>query len=197
MVLGNHDVHLIGLALGVAPKPPEPGLAAVLAASDAHELVDWLRKQPLTAEEGGAFFVHAGLAPSWTLERARSLSSELSQALTGPQAGPLLAASYSKRRGKLLDALAVLTRIRMVNAEGVPNYRYKGAPADAPEGLRPWFEAGSWPTRRVFFGHWAALGLHVGESSVGLDTGCVWGGALTAYRVEDGLTWSEPKAVVT
>jgi bis(5'-nucleosyl)-tetraphosphatase (symmetrical) len=201
-VLGNHDLHLIARDLGL-PQPRKPEqLEAILAAKDREELVTWLRAQPLVHREGGFLMVHAGLLPAWTAAEAEGLSKELSRALAGEQAASLLAAFYElgarapelEGATRLPGLLQVFTRLRTIAPDGRPAFGFSGSPMDAPAGCRPWFElrrpGPDEPT--IVFGHWAALGLYVSETAIGLDTGCVWGGSLTALRLEDHTLFQQP-----
>lgn len=183
VVLGNHDLHLIARYLGVAGERPRDTLAKVLEAADAPELVDWLRRRPFVHFERVAgreyVLVHAGLRPGWSREDATTAARGLERQLRGPKAKRLL-----RRRDK--RSLVTFTRMRMLDRKG-QTHDYSGPPKDAPTGLKPWFRAAprSCPERTIVCGHWAALGLHFDENLIALDTGCVWGGGLTAVRLED------------
>jgi len=187
VVLGNHDVHLLGRALNVYGAKRRDTLDEVLVAPDRRILIDWLRRRPLLYREGDWLMVHAGLLPRWSTAEAESEARRLEAVLAGPDAVSLLGDKRS-------ESLAALTRLRMLrDSDGGPA-DYDGSPADAPKGLVPWFSA---PQRRsldvtVLFGHWSQLGLHRGAHEIGLDTGCVWGGSLTALRLDDGALFSEP-----
>ncbi|HUP41765.1 MAG TPA: symmetrical bis(5'-nucleosyl)-tetraphosphatase [Thermoanaerobaculia bacterium] len=214
-VLGNHDVHLLARAAGVAGPKRRDTLERLLEAPDRDELLAWLGRRPLLHREGDTFLVHAGLLPAWSVEEAEARARKAEEALRGPEAHALLArygARGSKRprerataaseappdEAERLEApagpdqaLAVLTSLRTVDVGGAPCFGFTGPLADAPPGLVPWFEA---PGRRsagatVVFGHWAALGLRFAPGVRALDSGCVWGGALTALRLEDGRVW--------
>ncbi len=195
-VLGNHDLHLLARAVGAAPRKGRDTLDDILDAEDSEVLLDWLRERPLLHQDNQWLMVHAGLHPSWSIEDSHRHARELEEQIRsgyrhvmeelmkkGPSSvGP--DASPAERRQ---FALGVMTRMRMCHEDGSVDYAFKGAVTAAPEGLRPWFE---FPNRRaedvtVVFGHWAALGLHVGKNVIGLDSGCVWGNALTAIRLED------------
>jgi bis(5'-nucleosyl)-tetraphosphatase (symmetrical) len=205
-VLGNHDLHLLATAAGLRKPSPKDTLLPVLEADDRDELLDWLRERPLFHQEGSSCLVHAGLLPQWTLEEAAGHAREVEQGLQEDGGRMLLAAlraggvdQWSDNltgSTRLATLVAIFTRIRTCTASGQLLESYKGPPHEAPEGYRPWFE---FPHRRspettVVFGHWAALGLHKVPGSLAVDTGCVWGGALTAVRLEDGLVFQEPSA---
>jgi bis(5'-nucleosyl)-tetraphosphatase (symmetrical) len=165
VVLGNHDLHLLGVAAGEREASPGDGCAEILDAPDAAELLDWLRTRPLVVEWGDAWMVHAGIHPAWTAPR--------------DVAAPLEERIAAGRIPWGDDALSFLTRARECDAHG----RRPGDGA-APEDLRPW-DAWYRGSRTLVFGHWAARG-RVEEGRVrGLDTGCLWGGALTAWIAEE------------
>jgi bis(5'-nucleosyl)-tetraphosphatase (symmetrical) len=200
-VLGNHDLHLLAAASGARPPHRSDTLAAVLDAPDRKALVDWLRARPLAHLGSGHLLVHAGLFPQWSAEQAVALAAEVERVLRSPHWGDFLRVMYGDAPAVWDDALAgddrlraivnALTRMRFVDASGRMDFTVKeGVPA-APPGLVPWFDA---PGRRsagtpVVFGHWSTLGLLLRPDLVALDTGCVWGGALTAVRLEDRATF--------
>jgi bis(5'-nucleosyl)-tetraphosphatase (symmetrical) len=203
VVLGNHDLHL--LAMAHAPKTVkkrEPGLEEVLDAPDAAELLEWLRRRPLLHREPGLAWtlIHAGLPPQWTLADAASCAREVERSLARDP-GAFLADLYGDEpdrwspglagAGRLRFAVNCLTRLRYVDRGGRLLLSYKGAIADAPPGAMPWFRHPERATRgdAVVFGHWSALGYLAEPGLRCLDTGCVWGGALTALRLDrdDGV----------
>jgi len=193
-VLGNHDLHLIARALGVAGPKRRDTLDDVLRAHDGAELVDWLRARPLLhVEEVGerrVAMVHAGLLPWWSLDDAAREARALEATLAGSRDDA--AALLRERGGARGEALQAFVRLRMLDERGRVS-DYDGPPDRAPPGLCPWFAT---PDRRthdalIVFGHWSALGLYRGADVVGLDTGCVWGRALTALRLDDDTVVSE------
>lgn len=192
VVLGNHDLHLIGRHLGVASTRPRDTLKETLKAADAPELVEWLRTRPFIHFEqvAGCDFVlvHAGLRPGWSPEDAAAAGARLERRLRSPKTLRLL---HRPSDG----AVAALTRMRMLDAENRP-HDYNGAPEHAPRGLRPWFdvEPRGCPGHTVVCGHWAALGLEFRPDLIALDGGCVWGRTLTAVRLDDRLVVSESLA---
>jgi len=205
-VLGNHDLHLLALAEGVRTAKPQDTLEEVLLAPDRDELLDWLRHLPLLHRQAPYILVHAGLLPAWTTSQAEELARDAREAIASENGRDLLA--FFERGGSLRESedlggaerlqltIQVLTRIRTCGADGIPRLDFSGPPAKAPEGCLPWFEI---PDRRsadavVLFGHWAALGLMEGPRAIGLDTGCVWGGSLTALRLEDRRVFQSPSA---
>ncbi len=206
VVLGNHDLHLLSRAAGLTGAKKEDTLDEVLAAPDRDELLRWLRTRPLIHHFGPFVMVHAGLLPEWNIERTCALAEVAEEHLAGPGHDTLLRA-LSKGRKKagtrerndterLAAAVAAMTRIRMVDADGGAQVGYTGAPGDAPRGWRPWFEASA--VRRqgyaLVFGHWAMLGYHREHDVACVDSGCVYGGSLTALRLRDGHVELEPVA---
>ncbi len=197
-VLGNHDLALLVVAGGV--KKPHRGdtFDELLAAPDRDELVDWLRRQKLLHAGDGHAMVHAGLLPQWSLAQAATLAREVETALQGPDHREFLRHMYGNEPAAWRDDLAgydrlrvivnAMTRLRLVSATGAMEFRHKLGPASAPAGYLPWYDAPGRASRgdRILFGHWAALGLMQRRDVVCLDTGCVWGRALTALRLEDG-----------
>lgn len=204
MVLGNHDLHLVAIAAGRGRPRKDDTLRAVLEAPDAAELVDWLRERPLIHSQAPYVLVHAGLLPQWDVERAVQLGREVEAALRGPRQGEFIARMYGSEPDHWDEALAgpdrlrvivnAMTRLRFCTAEGRMEFHRKGDPADAPPGYLPWFEV---PGRRsaaavVVCGHWSALGLRLEQNLLALDTGCVWGGKLSAVRLEDRKLFQVP-----
>jgi bis(5'-nucleosyl)-tetraphosphatase (symmetrical) len=197
-VLGNHDLHLVAVAHGVRARHRRDTFGDVLGASDALSLVDWLRRQPLALEETGWLCVHAGLVPQWTVQQALALADEVQSVLRGPDLGGFLRQMYGNDPRRWDAALAgaarwrfvvnVLTRIRFCGGDGTLDFETKEGAAAAPPGLRPWFEV---PGRAsagqpIACGHWSTLGLVQRPDLLALDTGCVWGGCLSAVRVDGG-----------
>lgn len=197
VVLGNHDLHLVALAEGFGRHRADDTLADVLSAPDRDELLAWLRHRPMLHVEAPRFLVHAGLLPQWTVARARELAAEVEAALRGPRYREFLAELYGSRPEYWDDAhvgvdrlrviVNAMTRMRFVSADGVMDFHAKGPPANAPRGCYPWFAV---PGRRsaaatAIVGHWSALGLVLAPNLLALDTGCVWGGRLSAVRLED------------
>jgi bis(5'-nucleosyl)-tetraphosphatase (symmetrical) len=206
VVLGNHDLHLLARAAGIRKQKRLDTLDQVLAAPDARALLDWLRCQALLHREGNRVLVHAGLLPSWTVAEAARYAKEVETALRADNYVEHLAAMYEKGTprwtrtlsgGPRLRAItAVLTRIRTCTPDGVPDYGYAGPVEQAPAGLIPWFRipGRKSATHTIIFGHWAALGLHLEKGIVATDSACVWGEQLSAVRLSDGATFSEPNA---
>jgi bis(5'-nucleosyl)-tetraphosphatase (symmetrical) len=200
-VLGNHDVHLLARAAGVSERRRRDTLEDVLAAADGPELLAWLRARPLVHREGGFFLVHAGLLPAWSLDDAAALAREVEAVLRGPESARLLAehdrvieryTSSLPRWERVKLALAVLTRLRVAAPDGTIDLRFDGHPGDAPAGMQAWFDQRRPDRETIVHGHWARLGLRVAPGHIALDTGCVYGGALTAIRLEDRAVFQQP-----
>jgi bis(5'-nucleosyl)-tetraphosphatase (symmetrical) len=203
VVLGNHDLHLIGRAYKLRREKPLDSLDDVLGARDRFELINWLRRRPLLHRQGRFVMVHAGLHPKWTPGLARSLAREAEAVLRGPDVEDAILAMRKKaprwrpelpRKARLRVIIQTLTGLRACSKSGRVCNGFSGRPEDAPDGFRPWFEI---PTRRsrgvtVVCGHWAALGLRVQRGLIALDTGCVWGRSLTAVRLKDRAVFQEP-----
>ena len=193
-VLGNHDLHLVAQHAGVERPRHDDTFGDVLAAPDAEELVGWLRQRPMLHVEADFAMVHAGLLPQWTIERALELGREVEQALAGPRYREFLLNMYGAEPERWDEALAgwdrlriivnAMTRMRFCDRNGRIDVRGKGT--EPRPGYVRWFEARAPDARTLIFGHWSQLGLVRRPGFLGIDSGCVWGGALTALRLEDG-----------
>ena len=201
-VLGNHDLHLLAVAYGIRPEHKSDTLADILCAPDRDELIDWLRRRPLmiqaTANGDGHLLVHAGVLPQWTAAQALALAGEVEAMLRGPDLAGFLRQMYGNQPDAWSDDLAgadrlrciinAMTRLRFCTAGGVMDFKMKeSGKADPDSGLMPWFDVAGRRTERdtVVFGHWSALGLTMRPKLLGLDSGCVWGGHLSAVRLDD------------
>ncbi|WP_432721944.1 symmetrical bis(5'-nucleosyl)-tetraphosphatase [Jeongeupia wiesaeckerbachi] len=203
VVLGNHDLSLLALSAGIGKARPGDTMAAVLEADDASALLDWLRLQPLVLPLEDTLIVHAGIWPGWTQQQAIELASEVQLQLAGRNWRDGLTQMYGNQPAcwdETLDGWArwrfvvnALTRMRFVDAAGALQLKFKGELADAPAELYPWFD---WPQRvptsRIVCGHWSALGLRVRDQLIALDTGCIWGGALTGVDLDSGRLYQVP-----
>ncbi len=182
VVLGNHDLHLIARSRGTRERKPRDTFDDVLEAPDRDALIEWLLNRPLLHREGDHVMVHAGLLPQWSLEEAEALARKAEKKLRDDRLDK-----------SLRIAVDAFTRLRTCTESGEMCLDFAGPPEQAPAGCRPWFELAEIPgATTIFFGHWASLGLHLGTNAIGLDTGCVWGGALTALRLEDRKLVQEP-----
>lgn len=197
VLLGNHDLHLLAVAAGIRPLHADDTLREILDAPDRDELLDWLRARPLAHFAAGALFVHAGVLPQWTVEQTLALAAEVEARLRAADYRDFLATMYGNQPARWNDSLRgadrarcvinALTRLRFVDADGAMDFKVKEGTAAAPPGLMPWFDHPRRATRGtpIVFGHWSTLGLMLREDAICLDTGCVWGGRLTAMRWPD------------
>ena len=196
MVLGNHDLHLLAAAHGIRKRGRSDTLDAILQAPDRDALLDWLRQQPLARLHQGHLIVHAGVVPQWSATQTLALAGEVEQVLRGPDWIDFLRNMYGNLPARWDDTLQgharlrcivnALTRMRLCTADGTMLLDDAKTPAGKADGM-PWYDV---PGRRssnvtVVFGHWSAQGLQLRENLIGLDTGCVWGGKLSAVRLDD------------
>lgn len=206
VVLGNHDLHLLAVACGSQPARRSDTLDEILGAPDRDVLLEWLATRPLAHFEAGDLLVHAGVVPQWTVETTLGLAREIEWALRnnprhlfdhmyGDEPSQWTADLTGTDR--LRFAINVLTRVRVCTNDGRINLRMKGRPPAEGSPWRPWFEIENRATSsaRVVFGHWSALGLVLRDDVIGLDSGCVWGGALTAIDLDRAQ--NEPRAAVS
>lgn len=197
-LLGNHDLHLLAVAAGVRKPHRRDTLAAILEHPRREHWLDWLRQGRLADRAEGWLLVHAGVVPQWSTERTLALAAEVEAMLRGPALAEFLPQMYGNVPERWDDALTgiarqrcivnVLTRIRFCQADGTLDFDSKDGADTAPPGFLPWFEHAARATagQPVAFGHWSTLGLINRPDLLSLDTGCVWGGALTAVRVDGG-----------
>jgi bis(5'-nucleosyl)-tetraphosphatase (symmetrical) len=197
-VLGNHDLHLLAVALVGAKLRKNDTLSQILAAPDRDPLLQWLQLLPLAHVEPGHgdLLLHAGVLPQWSVAQTLELAAEVQRALRDdPHA--LLLGMYGDQPDRWQPTLAgvdrlrlainVLTRLRFCTADGRVDFNQKGKPNSASGPWLPWFRVPGRASRgqRIVFGHWSALGFHSERGVLGIDTGCVWGGALTAVNLDD------------
>jgi bis(5'-nucleosyl)-tetraphosphatase (symmetrical) len=197
-LLGNHDLHLLAVAAGVRKASRSDTLDEILAAPDRDELIAWLRQRPLAMFVDAHLLVHAGVPPQWSAEQTMQLAAEVETVLRGDGWADFLAQMYGNEPDRWDDTLTgvarlrcivnALTRMRLCWPDGRMDFLHKESDK-GPVGsdLLPWFDV---PGRRtagvtVVFGHWSALGLVLRPNLVGLDSGCVWGGKLTAVCLDD------------
>jgi bis(5'-nucleosyl)-tetraphosphatase (symmetrical) len=197
-ILGNHDWHLLAVAAGVRPKHPSDTLDDILEAPDREAWIEWIRQRRMAVHEQGWLMLHAGVVPQWDLAKTLALAADLERGLREAPLRDFLEAMFGNEPRRWSEALTgearlrftlnTLTRIRFVSADGRLEFAAKDGADAAPPGFFPWFDA---PARRtaatpIAFGHWSTLGLVDRADLLGLDTGCVWGGQLTAVRVDHG-----------
>ena len=195
-LLGNHDLFLLSVAHGVRKLHRSDTLDDVLNAPDRDALLDWLRARPMALHEHGWLMVHAGVLPQWDVDQTMALAGELQAVLRGADWIEFLHAMYGNEpplwsesltgASRLRVVVNALTRLRFCTAQGVMEFEVKSSAAIAPEGFMPWFDV---PGRRtegvpIAFGHWSTLGTVDRGDLQALDTGCVWGGCLTAARID-------------
>jgi bis(5'-nucleosyl)-tetraphosphatase (symmetrical) len=196
-LLGNHDLHLLATAHGVRKPHRNDTVGEILNAPDRESLLDWLRRRPMALFEHGWLMVHAGVLPQWDLAQTLALAAELQAVLRSPDWTRFLKEMYGDQPDFWSDGLRgserlrvivnALTRLRFCSGQGVMEFATKDDADAAPAGFMPWFDV---PGRRtsgvpVAFGHWSTLGTVKRDGVLPLDTGCVWGGCLTAARITD------------
>jgi bis(5'-nucleosyl)-tetraphosphatase (symmetrical) len=197
-LLGNHDLHLLAVAQGARALHRSDTFGDVLDDHERGAHLEWLRSRPLACEAAGWLCVHAGVVPQWSAQDTLALAEEVGVTLRGPAFATFLHGMYGDTPARWTPELQglerwrfvvnVLTRIRFCSAEGELDLQTKEGAAAARPGFMPWFEV---PMRRsagqpVACGHWSTLGLVMRPDLLAIDTGCVWGGALTAVRVDGG-----------
>ena len=197
-LLGNHDLHLLAVAYGGRTQRRDDTLNDVLDAPDRDEWITWLRHRPMALQAHGWLMVHAGVVPQWDAATTLQLALEVEAVLRGPDVGEFLSVMYGNEpllwtpqiegSARLRLIINVLTRIRFCTADGTLDLASKEGAGAAPPGHYAWFDAPGRLTAGapVAFGHWSTLGLVNRPDLLGLDTGCVWGGQLTAVRIDGG-----------
>ena len=196
-VLGNHDLHLLAVAEGIGKLHSSDTLDGILNAPDRDELLHWLRHQRLMHVAGKHVLVHAGLLPQWTVQQALTLAHEVEDALRSDDYAVFLEKMYGNApqvwqedlsgHKRLRVIVNAFTRLRICTPQGEMEFKFKGEVENIPAGHLPWFDV---PGRKsadatVIFGHWSALGLVLRDNVIALDTGCLWGGPMTAIRLGD------------
>jgi bis(5'-nucleosyl)-tetraphosphatase (symmetrical) len=195
-VLGNHDLHLLAVAHGVSRTKRKDTFGDVLMAPDRDILLEWLRRRPLLFREGAFYLIHAGLPPQWSIDDAERYALEVESCLQGDRFIELFRHMYGDQPDLWTETLSgwdrlrfitnCFTRIRYCDRDGRMDFKEKGAPGTQPSHLMPWFKV---PGRRsagsqIVFGHWSTLGFYADGGVYGIDTGCLWGGELTALRLD-------------
>ncbi len=198
-VLGNHDLHLLAAANKPVSVNSKKALDQVLTAPDRIDLIEWLRHRPLLHNDSGFCLIHAGLAPQWDFEQAKQMAREVEQALQGYHYPSVLKAMYGDTpnlwspdlsgMARLRFIINCFTRMRYCSKDGRLDFDHNGPPGSQPRHLVPWFQA---PERKsevikIVFGHWSSLGFYAGDNCYGIDTGCLWGGQLTALKLAEQM----------
>lgn len=203
-VLGNHDLHLLTVAAGHRRAHRDDTLAAILHAPDRDELLDWLARRPLAVHEGDLLLVHAGVMPQWTVAHVLALAREVETALASDESEPFLRVLYGDEPHAWRDDLGgfdrlrvivnALTRLRFCTSDGRMEFREKRGAHHAPSGYAPWFAHENRQTASsvVVCGHWSTLDLMLAPNVLMLDSGCLWGGPLTAIRLPDRRVYQVP-----
>ncbi|UXZ54852.1 symmetrical bis(5'-nucleosyl)-tetraphosphatase [Halomonas sp. 7T] len=204
-VLGNHDFHLLVVARGGGTLKKHDTLNDILTAPDREGLLDWLQSQPLAIQDSNTLMTHAGVLPTWSAQQTLSLSQEVQAALTGERSGEFLTQLFGNQPDRFDNALEgvdrlrcivnVLTRMRFIDDQGRLDFAAKEGLDSAPVGFYPWFQYPRGDALQLLFGHWAALEGRTPSSKVNasaIDTGCVWGGSLTALNLDTGERTSVP-----
>ena len=194
-LLGNHDLSLLAVAHGRRAPHRNDTMDKVLLAPDRDALIEWLRQQRMAIRAHGLLMVHGGVLPQWDAAQTLALAAEVEDVLRGPALVDFLNEMYGNQPAQWDDGLEgadrlrvivnALTRLRFCTPEGVMDLKASGGPADAPVGYLPWYEV---PGRKsagttIAFGHWSTLGYVQRRDIISLDTGCVWGGCLSALRL--------------
>jgi bis(5'-nucleosyl)-tetraphosphatase (symmetrical) len=197
-LLGNHDLSLLAVAQGHRAPHRNDTMDAVLGAPDRDAMLDWLRHRSMALHAHGMLLVHGGVLPAWDVAQTLALAGEVEAVLRSDALDGFLAHMYGNQPARWDDALQghdrlrvvvnALTRLRFCTPEGVMDLKASGGLDAAPPGYLPWFDV---PGRRtagtcVAFGHWSTLGFLMRPDLVSLDTGCVWGGCLSALRLAPG-----------
>ena len=204
VILGNHDIHLLGVAAGVRAPGRSDTLDDILLSPDCEGCLNWLRQWPLAHFEHGILMVHAGVMPQWSLKQVLQYSDEAHTLLVSDgyieHLKTLFGSSPNYWKNSLRGAertraiINAFTRMRVCAPDGTMDFQFKGEIGDVPDGLLPWFRLPQRKTadQAIVFGHWSALGLHCENNTICLDTGCVWGQELTAYHYPSGEVISVP-----
>ena len=208
-LLGNHDLHLLVVSQGVRRPHRTDTLGDILTAPDRDALLDWLRHRPLALHERGVLMVHAGVLPQWSAARTLQLAAEVETVLRGADWHVFMHQMYGNQPDEWHDGLQgaarlrvivnALTRLRLCSAEGRMEFDTKDSGATAPAGYLPWFDVPGRQTADdvIAFGHWSTLGRIDRPDLLALDTGCVWGGRLSAVRIDGGRReWMQVKCAM-
>jgi len=199
-VLGNHDLHLIATSLKQRKPHKKDSLSPILEASDRDELLDWLRHRPLFHHNEQFCLLHAGLPPQWDFSQSKKMAASVEKILQGEDYMDFFKNMYSdkpeiwhkdlKKNEKARFIVNCFTRMRYCDANGKLDFHHKGPLGSQPKNLMPWFAV---PGRKstgmkIIFGHWSTLGFYQGHNCFAIDTGCLWGGKLTALKLGRNVT---------
>ena len=196
-ILGNHDLHLLSIDAGIRMTKGFDTLRPILDAPDKADLIHWLRHRPMALSNGKVLTVHAGVLPQWDLQQTIECAQEVEKALRKKSYKDFLANMYGNTPNKWSNSLKgydrlriitnALTRIRFCTPAGMMEFESKEGFGDGPKGYIPWFKVPKRKTKGalIYFGHWSTLGLLQQGNVIGLDTGCVWGGKLTAMEIPE------------
>jgi bis(5'-nucleosyl)-tetraphosphatase (symmetrical) len=196
-ILGNHDLHLLAIDAGLRNTKGLDTVDGILKAPDRKELIDWIRNRPMALSNGKVLTVHAGVLPQWDLQQTIECAQEVEKALRSKSYKEFLANMYGNTPNKWSNSLKgyerlrlitnALTRMRFCTPSGQMEFESKEGLENGPKGYIPWFKVPKRKTANtlIYFGHWSTLGLLRRNNVIGLDTGCVWGGKLTALEIAD------------
>lgn len=205
-VLGNHDLHLMAVAFAGAKLKKNDTITPILEADDSASLLHWLRHQPMMVKRSSYLMVHAGLLPEWDANFALSLAGEVESAIQAADFRHVFLKMYGNKpdqwdnrlegMDRLRMIMNVMTRMRVISPSGKLDFDFKSTYDRIPKNLMAWFDAKKrqYTDHTVIFGHWSALGLYQKRSVIGLDTGALWGGELTAINLDTGEIVQEPSS---
>jgi bis(5'-nucleosyl)-tetraphosphatase (symmetrical) len=200
VVLGNHDLHLLAASCAPLAQNTKTALDQILTAPDQDELIHWLRHRPLLHHQQDYCLIHAGLPPQWDFKNAQIMANEVESVLQSDDYPELLKTMYANTPDiwsehlsgmpRLRFIVNCFTRMRYCDSKGRLDFEHNGPPGSQPKNLMPWFNV---PGRksantRIVFGHWSSLGYYEGENCFAIDTGCLWGGQLTALKLTPPVT---------
>lgn len=197
IVLGNHDLHLIRVALGYGKVKKGDTIDDVLKYKDLNKIIDWLRNQKMLINEGRFILVHAGILPSWGIEQAKNFALEVEDAISGEEYNNIFDKMYTNKLqeystnfnyiDKIIFIINVMTRIRAISFDNKLNFDYKGTLDTMPKDLQAWFQSKdiNWNNNMILFGHWSSIGYYIDNHVICADTGVVWGKKLTAINLSN------------
>lgn len=198
-VLGNHDLHLLATACSIRSERKTDSLSEILDAPDRDELLDWLRHRPLFHYNDDFYLVHAGLPPQWDFDTTREMAALAENALQDSNYADFLKDMYGNKPNlwspqlkgveRLRFIINCFTRMRYCDDSGKLDFIHNGPPGTQSKNLKPWFEIANRKNAdlRIVFGHWSSLGYYRGNNCYCIDTGCLWGGALTALHLGENV----------